>query len=355
MTVEETIVIERVNESRIAQFDFDNLPFGRVFSDHMFTMDYADGAWGTPKVVPFQPLTISPAMSALHYGQAIFEGMKAFGNERGETFLFRPKDNIARLNTSARRMCMPQVDEAMLLDGLKTLVHLDRAWVPTKPHSSLYIRPFMFATDEYIGVKPSETYKLIVFTCPVNAYYKGNVKVKVERHYTRSAPGGTGFAKAAGNYAGALYPAKLAQEQGFDQLIWTDAVEHKYIEESGTMNVVFRSGNKVFSPPPSETILDGITRDSIMRLAETWGYEVEYRRIAVEQIRSLLEAGKLDEAFGAGTAATVAPIAAINIDEEHFTLPDPSTWELAGRLGRDMDAIKRGNLPDTMDWCVAVV
>lgn len=349
------IDIQRIAESRIAQTDFDNLKFGREFSDHMFVMDYADGEWKTPTIKPFEHLVLNPAISVLHYGQSIFEGMKAFRNEEGGVYLFRPEQNIKRFNLSAERMCMPVVNEDVFQSALEELVRLDHRWIPNKKDSALYIRPFMFATDEYIGVKPSESYRMMIFTCPVDKYYAGAVRVKVETKYARAFPGGTGFAKAAGNYAGALYPAKLAQEQGYHQLIWTDAVEHKYIEESGTMNIVFRSGNKVVSPKPSETILAGITRDSILQLARDYGYEVEERRVSVQEIYDLMESNQLDEAFGAGTAATVAPMSAIAFEDRTFDLPPYESWELAPRAAKDLDAIKRGELADTHNWNFKVI
>jgi branched-chain amino acid aminotransferase len=352
---EQMINIQRVAESRISQTDFDNLKFGREFSDHMFVMDYADGQWQAPVIKGFEHLSLNPASSVLHYGQAIFEGMKAFKNDDGEVFLFRPERNIKRFNLSAERMCMPTVDEEIFQAGLAELVKLDHQWIPSKKDSALYVRPFMFATDEYIGVKPSETYRFMIFTCPVDKYYAGAVKVKVETKFARAFPGGTGFAKAAGNYAGALYPAKLAQEQGYHQLIWTDALEHKYIEESGTMNIVFRSGNRVFSPKSSETILAGITRDSIMQLAKDYGYEVEERRVEVEEIYNMMANNELDEAFGAGTAATVAPMSAIAFEDRTFDLPPYEAWEFAPRAAKDLDAIKRGQRPDLHAWNFQVV
>lgn len=348
------IEITPTTNSRLPQVDFDNLRFGKEFSDHMFEMDYVDGKWRTPRIVPFANLSLNPAVSVIHYGQSIFEGLKAYKNQDGEIFLFRPEKNIARLNLSAERMCMPTVDEALVVKALLELVKLDKAWIPDGDGSSLYIRPFMFATDEYIGVKPSKKYKLVIFTCPVNSYYSGAVRVKIEREYTRSVHGGTGFAKAAGNYAAALYPAKLAQEQGYHQLIWTDAFEHKWIEESGTMNVVFRSGNDIFSPKPSDTILDGITRESVLMLARDWGYNVEYRPVSIDEIRQLLEAGKLDEAFGAGTAATIAPISTIGYDDRDFNLADFGTWDFAPKALAHIEKLKRGLADDPHNWNVRV-
>jgi branched-chain amino acid aminotransferase len=342
--------IQRCEVSRISQVNFDDLPFGRVFSDHMFIMEYADGKWSQGSIVPFQNISLNPASSVIHYGQSIFEGIKAFRNVDGRISIFRPEENIKRFNKSAERMCMPQLDKNVFLEALKQLIDVDNKWVPESMEASLYIRPFMFSTDEYIGVKPSETYRFIIFTCPVGKYYAGDVKVKVETHYARSVKGGTGFAKAAGNYAGALYPAKLAQEQGYHQLLWTDAVEHKYIEESGTMNVMFRTGNKIITPALSETILNGVTRDSVLTLARDWGYEVEERRVSVEEIRQLLKDGKLDEAFGAGTAATIAPICSIGFEDANVELPPYSGWEFAPKAAQTLIDIRRGRTNDPFNW-----
>lgn len=354
MIAEEMIEIKKTSNSLLPQIDFNNLAFGKVFSDHMFVMDYADGEWGTPTITPFANLSLNPATSVIHYGQSIFEGMKAFKSSTGEVLLFRPDQNIKRFNISAERMCMPAVPEDIFEQGLLQLLDLDRDWVQADSESSLYIRPFMFGTDEYIGVKPSSTYRFMIFTCPVKKYYSGSVKVKVEEKYARSMPGGTGYAKAAGNYAASLYPAKLAQNEGYDQLLWTDAIEHKYIEESGTMNVVFRSGNKVISPKVSETILRGITRDSVLTLAKDFGYEVEERKIEVAELIDLLEKGQLDEAFGAGTAATIAPISTINFRGKDYDLKDYSEWEFAPKASATLTKIKRGEVADNHDWNVVV-
>lgn len=347
--------IERTGSSRLAEVDFENLPFGRVFSDHMFVMDFKDGEWQKGKIVPFQNLSLNPATSVIHYGQSIFEGMKAFRGKDQHIFVFRPDRNIKRFNLSAERMCMPKVDPDVFREALSQLLNLDKDWVPPQNDASLYIRPFMFATDEYIGVKPSETYRFMIFTCPVRRYYTSDVKVRVETRYARSVKGGTGFAKAAGNYAGALYPAKLAQEDGYQQLIWTDAVEHKYIEESGTMNIVFRSGNTIFTPPTSETILNGVTRDSVLQLARDWGYNVEERRVEVEEVLHLLKEEKLHEAFGAGTAATIAPISTIGFEGSDYELPPFDGWEFAQKAAAALDGIKKGMVEDTHGWNVRFV
>lgn len=355
MIVSDTIFdIQQTPVSRLPEIDFDNLPFGRVFSDHMFVMDYVDGQWQKGKIVPFANLSINPATSVIHYGQSIFEGMKAFRGGNDEVFIFRPDQNIARFNRSAERMCMPTLDPKVFHEALTQLISLDRGWVPKGNDAALYVRPFMFATDEYIGVKPSESYKFMIFTCPVGKYYAGEVKVKIEMNYSRSVRGGTGYAKAAGNYAAALYPAKLAQEQGYQQLIWTDAIEHKYIEESGTMNIVFRSGNTVFSPAVSDTILRGITRESVLELAREWGYEVQERPIEVAEVVGLLQRGELHEAFGAGTAATIAPIRTIHYEGTDFDLQPYTEWTFAQRAASEMEGIKRGHIADRHQWITKI-
>ncbi len=242
------------------------------------------GKWQDARITPFADMKMSPANSALHYGQSIFEGLKAFRSESEDKILiFRPEENCKRLNRSAKRMCMPEIPEELFMEGLSQLVDLDRKWVPNKEDSSLYVRPFMFATDEYIGVRPSETYRFIIFTSPVGSYYSEPVKVKIETHYTRAVSGGTGAAKTAGNYAASLYPAKLAQEQGYHQLIWTDGKEHKYIEEAGTMNIMFVIGNKLRTAPLTDTILPGITRASVLQMAKDWGLDVQEKPVDNQQ------------------------------------------------------------------------
>ena len=344
------IDLELVSQSRLDEVDFDNLPFGRVFSDHMFIMEYKDGRWCKAKIEGYRALSIMPAMSVLHYGQAIFEGMKAYRNDQGEVLLFRPEQNARRLNESARRMCMPDVPESMFLDGLKKLIDLDREWVPKQEGSSLYIRPFMVATDEYVGIRPSDSYAFIIFTCPVNSYYTEPLHVKIEEEYTRAAQGGTGYAKAAGNYAASLYPAKMAQEQGFRQLIWTDAIEHKYIEESGTMNVCFVIGNKFITPKSSDTILAGITRDSVTKIARDWEFEIEERKVTVQEVIDALKNNTLIEAFGAGTAATIAQIESITFRGQKFELPTKEHRNFSNKVYAYLDDLKNGRVDDPYGW-----
>lgn len=348
------IDIQTTTISKINKVDFDNLQFGHEFSDHMFYIDYKNGEWQTPRIVPYQNISMTPANATLHYGQAIFEGMKAYKNTKGEIFLFRPDRNIKRFNKSAERLCMPSIPEDIFEEALVQLLNIDKDWISDRIGYSLYIRPFMFATDEFIGVKPSGSYRMIIFTSPVSTYYRGAVKVKIETHFTRAAHGGTGAAKCAGNYAMSLLPAKKALEEGYDQLIWTDALEHKWIEESGTMNVMFVSGNKVFTPPVSDTILSGITRDSVLTLARDWGYEVEERPVGVQEIKDLLKNNKLDEAFGVGTAATIAPIYLIGFGDEDLELGDYKKWTFTNKALDVMTKIKTGLLPDIHGWNMKV-
>ena len=263
--------ISPVHTSRLAEVDFDNLAFGQVFSDHMFVMDYADGNWQRGEISAYGPMTFSPAMMSLHYGQAIFEGMKAFRQPDGGVSLFRPGSNIKRFNFSARRMSMPEVPEDVFLQALMEMIKLDHGWVPSNKDGALYIRPFMFATEAHVGVRPSQQYKFCIFTCPVGAYYTKAVRVKVEQHFTRAAHGGTGAAKAAGNYAGSLYPTELAKSEGYDQILWTDAETHTSVEECGTMNVAFVIDGQMVVPKTSDTVLSGVTRASAIHLMQHAG------------------------------------------------------------------------------------
>lgn len=348
------IAIERTRDSRLPATDLSNIKFGRVFSDHMFVMDFADGAWGRPVIRPFADMLMSPATLVLHYSQTIFEGLKAYRQADGGVALFRPQANIARMNRSAHRMCMPAIPEDLFLEALTELVRLDRDWIPGGADASLYIRPFMFASDTYIGVRPSEGYRFIIFTCPVGAYYTEPVRVKVETTYSRAFPGGTGEAKCGGNYAGGLYPAKLGQDQGFHQLVWTDGLTHRYIEESGTMNIFFNVDGTLVTPALDGTILRGITRDSMIRIAQDLGVRVEERKVSVEEIQQAARNGKLRSAFGAGTAATIAHIQSIAFGDEVFELPDVATRELANRIGNRLDDIRRGRVDDAFGWMVPV-
>jgi branched-chain amino acid aminotransferase len=349
------IKINSTKPSRIDQVDWDNLPFGKVFSDHMLVMDYVDGAWQTPVIESFDNLSLHPATSVLHYGQTIFEGLKANKSEDGEILIFRPDMNAERFMESCDRMCMPQVPKDVFVECVRKLVEVDRNWIPNKEGYSLYIRPFIMATDGYIGIKPSDTYKFIIFTCPVGAYYSKPVNVKIEEHYTRAAEGGVGRAKTAGNYAASLYPAKLANEQGFDQLLWTDGKTHKYFEESGTMNVMFMIDDILITPSEeNDTILRGITKKSFIDLARSQGYKVEERKISVEEVVNAIRANKLQDAFGIGTAATIAHIAKIGFRDELFELPPVESRKVSNEIKDMLNEIKQGKIPDPFGWCLKI-
>ncbi|MFT5823510.1 MAG: branched-chain amino acid aminotransferase [Crocinitomix sp.] len=335
--------------------DFNNLPFGKFFSDHMFEMDFADGKWQTPTIVPFANMSLHPATSAIHYGQSIFEGLKAQKGENGEILVFRPDMNAKRFNESALRMCMEPIPEELFLEGLKALLDLDKNWVSANEGQSLYIRPFMFATDDYVGIRPSEKYKFLIITSPVGAYYSEPVPVKIETKYTRAAAGGVGRVKAAGNYASSLYPAKLAAEEGYRQLIWTDAKSHKYIEEAGTMNIVFVINDVVITPSEeNDTILQGITKKSVLQIASDWGYKIEERQVSVEEIITALKNNTLQDAFGAGTAATIAHISLIGHEGVNYQLPSIESRELSNRIKDHITDYKKGRVEDKYNWLMRV-
>lgn len=348
------IEIHPIEKSRIDTVDFDNLVFGRTFADHMLVVDYKDGAWQTPQIVPYGPITFSPAMMSLHYGQAIFEGMKAYKNAAGEVLVFRPQANLNRLNQSAVRMCMPEIPENVFMEGLTELLRLDSAWIPAKPGCSMYIRPFMFSTDEYVGVTPSKTYRFIIFNCPVGSYYTKPLRVKVETQYIRSAHGGVGFSKNAGNYGGSLYPTKLANDAGYDQIIWTDAATHQYVEEAGTMNLMFVIGDTLVTAPTGDTILDGITRKSVIAVAKDWGMKVEERQLAVAELIEGIQNGTVKEAFGAGTAAVIAPISTIGFEGVDYDLPERPADAFSRRVYDEINNIRLGNTVDTRGWVYKV-
>ncbi|MDG1427819.1 MAG: branched-chain amino acid aminotransferase [Crocinitomicaceae bacterium] len=347
------INIDKVKESRVKQIDWDNLPFGKVFSDHMLVMDYSDGEWQQPEIMPFGSLDLHPATSAIHYGQSVFEGMKANKDENGEVLLFRPEMNAHRFAESCERMCMPEIPEDLFVELVKRTVDIDRDWIPSKEGYSLYVRPYMFATDDFIGIKPSDNYKFIIFTCPVGAYYSQPVSVKIEEFYTRAAQGGVGRAKTAGNYAASLYPAKKAQEEGFHQLIWTDAAEHKYIEESGTMNILFEIDGVLVTPAEDmDTILRGVTKRSAVEIAEHWGVKVEERKVEVQEIVQALREGRVTDAFGAGTAATIAQVGKIGFRDEMFVLAPVESRGISNRIKKYLVDLKSGKIEDEMNWVI---
>ncbi|WP_345953515.1 branched-chain amino acid aminotransferase [Mucilaginibacter sp. PAMB04168] len=344
------IKITKSAQSRLAQTDFSKLVFGHTFTDHMLVADYADGEWKNFEIVPYGEIGMSPAISSLHYGQAFFEGLKAYKHADGQVSVFRPDKNAARFNKSAERLCMPVMPEELFVQSIAALVDVERDWIPTADNHSLYIRPVMFATDPFLGVVPSKTYKYVILTCPVGPYFSKPLRVKFETTFTRSAEGGFGYAKAAGNYGGAMLPTRRAIEEGFDQLIWTDAKEHLYAEEMGAANVMFLLDGKLVTPSTRDTILDGVTRDTVIAMAKDWGITVEERRISITEILEGARSGKLTDAFGAGTAATIAPVGAFNFEGEEYTLSDPATREFSNRLFNTLNDLRYGLIADTHGW-----
>lgn len=316
----------------------------------MFVADYDGQKWTDLRIVPYGALPYSPAISALHYGQAFFEGLKAYRLADGQVMVFRPEQNARRFNESAKRLCMPELPEELFLQSIAALVDIDREWIPARPAHAMYIRPVMFATDPYLGVNPSATYSYVVLTGPTGPYYAKPLRVKIETDYTRAAVGGTGYAKAAGNYAGSLLPAKLAKEQGFDQLIWTDAKTHSFIEEAGTANIMFMINGVLTTPALSTTILKGITRDTVITLAKSWNTPVEERTISVREIVDGITSGAVTEAFAVGTAATITHIAEIGFEGQDYRMPDVEKREFSNKVLSELNAIRSGEKPDTFGW-----
>ena len=349
-----SIKITKAGRSKLTEINFDKLPFGKYFTDHMLEADYEDGEWKSVEIKPYQPLLLDPSLAALHYGQSIFEGIKAYKNKNGEAFIFRPVDNFKRFNISAERMEMPMIPEEIFIEGMRQLISLDKNWIPAKEDHALYIRPFMFATDTVIGVRPSEKYKFIILLSPTGPYYAAPMKIYVEEKYTRASPGGVGFAKNAGNYAGSMHATAMAKKQGYDQVLWTDAFEHKWLQEVGTMNVFFIFGNKAVTPSLDEgTILQGVTRDSAITILKEMGMEVEERRINIDELTDAYKAGKLSEAFGTGTAATISPIKELRYKDFVMHL-DTDKWKIAAGLKKILTGIKEGKQEDNHGWMFRV-
>ncbi|MEP6700036.1 MAG: branched-chain amino acid aminotransferase [Bacteroidota bacterium] len=344
------ITVRKTNHSKIHEVDFNDLEFGKYVSDHMLVCDYADGEWQQAAIVPFANLSLNPATLALHYGQTVFEGMKAFRMHDGRINIFRIDKHYDRFVKSLERMCMAVPPKEIFMEGLIKLVETDKAWVPKQLGSSLYLRPFIYASEARFGVKISDQYRFIIFTGPVPELYAKPIKVKVETNYVRAAKGGTGFAKCGGNYGGAYYPTKLAREQGYDQVLWTDGMENKFIEESGMMNVMFVINDILVTPPLSDSILDGVTRDSLLALANGLGYPTEVRRISLEELEKAFRNKTITEAFGAGTAAVVAPIQTININEMDYHLPQYSSESLLNRIKLKLEKLRTGLEEDMYDW-----
>jgi branched-chain amino acid aminotransferase len=347
----ENWAVEKTTKSRLQEVDFNNLPFGHVFSDHMLVADYENGAWREVKIIPFGDLSLSPSNMTIHYGQSIFEGIKGYKNRQGEVFIFRPDKNYDRFLRSAERMAMPAVPREVFLDGMIQLVGLDKDWTPTKEGSSLYIRPVMFAMDDTIGVKPGKKYKFIIMTSPAGPYYNKPLKLYVEDYYVRACEGGVGAAKTAGNYAASLYPTEQVIKKGFDQILWTDAKEHKYLQECGTMNLFVVIDGKTLTAGLDEgTILDGVTRDSVIQILRGQGYPLEERPISIEEVVDAYKKGTLQEIFGSGTAANIIYISELQYNNQTITLKPQSEWRIAPMLLKELNGLHHGDIEDTRDW-----
>ena len=344
------INIQKVQTSKLQSLSLENVPFGKYFSDHMLEADYEDGEWKSVEIKPYQPLLLDPSTAALHYGQAIFEGIKAYKDEEGVISIFRPFDNFSRFNLSAERMQMPTVPEEIFMEGMRMLVDLERNWIPDQKDHSLYIRPFMFSTDAVIGVKPSEKYKFIIICSPTGPYYNKPMRIYVEEKYTRAAPGGIGFAKTAGNYGASMLPTAEAKKLGYDQVLWMDAFEHRYVQEIGTMNVFFIIGNTAITPDlDSGTILAGVTRNSAITILKEMGLEVVERNISIDEIVEAHRAGLLYEVFGTGTAATISSIRELRY-KDYVIEFNVEKWKTAPELKRRLDEIREGKVADRFGW-----
>lgn len=349
LEVSQKITIEKTKNSKIDQVDFNNLPFGQVYTDHMLICEYENGKWDLPKIIPYQNLNLDPSAKIFHYGQSVFEGMKAYKDENNDVFLFRPIENQKRMNISAKRLAMPELPESYFMEGLEALLLLDKNWIPTTPNSSLYIRPFMFASGNGFHASPSDKYTFIIACSPSGPYFGGELKVLIEQKYSRSANGGVGFAKAGGNYAGQFYPTNLAIEKGYQQVIWTDDTSHEYIEEAGAMNIFVRINDTLITAPTSDRILDGITRKSIIDIARDQGISVEIRRISVKELVEASDNGSLKEMFGAGTAAVISPIDGFGFGDKDYVLPQlEETY--ASKLKKQITDIQYNRSEDKFGW-----
>ena len=336
--------------SRISSVDLSNPEFGKECSDHMFSAYFENNSWVQPEIIPFGTIEFLPSMLTLHYGQSVFEGMKAFKMHDGRISIFRPELHYERFNRSLERMCMPLVPKELFFTALIELLTIDQAWVPSASGTSLYIRPFCFATESRLKIKISDSYRFMILMSPAGKYFGKPFRLKVETEYTRTAEGGTGYAKCSGNYGSSFYPVKHAVEQGFDQVLWTDAKEHKYIDEAGMMNIMFMLDGKLVTPALNSAILAGVTRDSVLTIAKDQGIIVEERKIAVEELRSFLESGKVSEVFGTGTAAVVAPVKLIRIGDADYEIPEPSENSFHSKAYSLLNDIRTGISPDPHGW-----
>ena len=350
MTEALEISITKAGRSKLQDVNLENIPFGKHFTDHMLEADYENGEWKNVEIKPYQPLLLEPSLAALHYGQAIFEGIKAYKDEKGNAFIFRPGDNFKRFNKSAERMNMPVVPEEIFIEGMRRLIALDKNWIPAKKDHSLYIRPVMFSTDSVLGVRPSETYKFLILLSPTGPYYASPMKILVEEKYTRAAPGGVGFSKNAGNYGGSMLAATLAKKEGYDQVLWTDAAEHKWLQEVGMMNVFFIIDNKAITPSLEEgTILEGVTRSSVIQGLKEMGIPVEERKISIDEVVTAFKNNKINEVFGTGTAAVIAPIRELNY--KGFVMKfDTDKYKISTSVKSWLNDIREGKSEDKYSW-----
>ncbi len=344
-----SIEITKASASKIGQVDFENLNFGKIFTDHMFICDYEDGVWQNPKIVPYGPLTLDPSARVFHYGQAVFEGMKAYKDDQDDIYLFRPDENFHRINKSSERLAMPAFPKDFFFDGLTALLELEKDWIKPGFGNSLYIRPFVIATEAGVQASEANQYRFMIICSPAAAYYSGDVNVLVAEKFSRSANGGTGYAKAAGNYAAQFYPTNLAKQDGYQQIIWTDASTHEYMEEAGTMNVFFRVNDTLLTAPTSDRILDGITRKSLLEIAKKEGISVEVRPVKVSEIIAAAKDGSLKEAFGAGTAAVISPIGGLGYQGTHYPIASQEN-SYATRLKNALMNIQYNKAEDPFEW-----
>ena len=345
--------IQKVATSRIHDVDFTNLVFGKTFTDHMFECDFKDGSWQTPTIKPYGPMMMSPAAKVFHYGQAVFEGMKAYKDDNDDVFLFRPNQNIERINKSSKRMAIPEFPVDVFMNALHTLVGMDKDWIQKGEGNSLYLRPFAVATEVGVSASPSNEYKFMILMAPVQAYYKGAVKVLIAEKFSRSASGGVGAVKAAGNYGAQFYPTALAQEKGFQQIIWTDSNEHKYLEEAGTMNVFFRINDTLITAPVSDRILDGVTRKSILEMAKFNGIQTQVRKLTVDELIEAEKQGSLKEIFGAGTAAVVSLISHFGYKDKVYELPKVED-SYASSFKKQLMDLQYNKSQDPFGWRVEI-
>jgi branched-chain amino acid aminotransferase len=347
------INITKIERSKLKDISLENIPFGKYFTDHMLEADYENGEWKMVEIKPYQPLVLDPSVSALHYGQSIFEGIKAFRQENGEAVIFRPYENLKRFNLSAQRMSMPEIPEEIFIEGMRQLIEIDKSWIPTQAEHSLYIRPFMFATDYMLGVKPSETYKFLIILSPVGPFHVAPMKIAVEEKYTRAAPGGVGFSKNAGNYGGSMLPATKAKEMGYDQVLWTDAFEHKWLQEVGMMNIGFVINNTFVTPMLEDTILKGVTRDSIVTILKDMGVKVEERKLNIDEVVEAYKNGTLTEIFGMGTAAVISNIKKLKYKDFVMNF-DVNSFTISPKVKQVLDEIRLGKAADKHGWLFKV-